>query len=166
MHFPTTTSTLASLLAIPLAIPLAGAAESGPMASPPTTTFAFSGTVDVAVPLAPIRIPGGVRIVEPITGGTFSGPILNATVAGGFAFPAALANGTVQDAEIEIYGTTGGNQSFLVRVEGVGTPGRQVARLTIEVGGKEAGLADRFLLATINPSADRRTVAVDGYLVG
>lgn len=36
----------------------------------------------------------------------------------------------------------------------------------VEVGGKEAGLMDEFLLATINPSADRRTVAVSGYVVG
>lgn len=134
---------------------LANGLESNSTHSP-SLTLAFSGSVDVAAPLPPIRIPGGVRIgisflppilrarvplaaffsnhfwlppVEPITGGTFSGPALNAIVSGGLAFPSVLQNGTVQDASITIYGTTRDNAPFLVQVTGIGVPRQQFARV-------------------------------------
>ncbi|KAL8709502.1 MAG: hypothetical protein Q9220_005744 [cf. Caloplaca sp. 1 TL-2023] len=103
---------------------------------------------------------------SPITSGTFSGPLLNATVSGGVAYPASLNNRTVQAPEIIIYGITADNASVLARISGVGEPKEQFARLTIEAGGKAAGLADEFLLASITPNGDDTVVAVDAYLVG
>lgn len=113
----------------------------------PRLSLAFSGSVDVAGAYPPVRIPGGVRIsmafhslhrtsspcsslqiaVEPITGGNFSGPVLNATIDGGLAFPTILANGTRQDAFITIYGTTSHNSSLLVQVTGTGNSSSQFA---------------------------------------
>lgn len=68
------------------------------------------------------------RAVEPITGGTFTGPAFNATVDGGIAYPSTFANGTVREPFITIWGTTTGNASFLVQLSGTGVPRRQFAR--------------------------------------
>ena len=103
--------------------------------------------------------------MEPITGGAFSGPFLNATVTGGLAYPTILENGTRQDPFITIYGTTADNSSFLAQVSGVGVSRKQFARISVEVGGKEEELMDEFLLATIDQSANRKTVSVGAYLV-
>ncbi|KAI4158535.1 MAG: hypothetical protein L6R39_000513 [Caloplaca ligustica] len=127
-------------------------AQPGNSSSSPELTLAFSGDVTLGKVLPLIRIPGGVRAVEPITGGTFTGPAFNATVDGGIAYPSTFANGTVREPFITIWGTTTGNASFLVQLSGTGVPRRQFARA--------------FLLATIEPSADDTTVAVKGYIVG
>ena len=67
--------------------------------------------------------------MQPIIGGTFSGPALNATVTGGLSFVETLNNGTVQLPFDTLYGYTSRNDSFLVQVAGKGEPESQAARI-------------------------------------
>lgn len=131
----------------------------------PGLSLAFSGSVNVARRYPTVRIPGGVRVIEPISSGSFSGPLLNATIDGGLAFPTILANGTRQDAFITIYGTTSHNSTLLVQVSGTGNSSSQFADAIVEVNGPEAELMGEFLLTTIHPSEDGSKVAVGVYSV-
>lgn len=67
--------------------------------------------------------------VEPLTPGSFSGPLLNATIQGGIAFPTVVEKGTLQQPIIIIYGTTCDNSSVFVQAEGVGPRTGQLVRL-------------------------------------
>ena len=58
-----------------------------------------------------------------------SGSAINATVDGGLAYPSVLKNGTVEDAEIILYGTTTDKVSYLIQISGIGTLKGQVARI-------------------------------------
>ena len=60
-----------------------------------------------------------IPTVEPIISGTFTGPLLNATVSGGLAYPTILENGTRQDPFITIYGITASNSTFLAQISGM-----------------------------------------------
>ncbi|KAG7005207.1 hypothetical protein G7Y79_00021g050740 [Physcia stellaris] len=144
---------------------LASSMATGKSTCPPKFTLAFTGTVDVATALRPITIPGGIRILEPLTGGSFSGPLLNATVTGGLAYPTILNNNTRQDPFIIIYGTTADNSSFLARISGVGLPDTQLARVEVELGGVGRGAANQFIVASVEPNEKGTLVAVRGYLV-
>ncbi|KAL6718573.1 hypothetical protein ACLMJK_004665 [Lecanora helva] len=134
-----------------------------PSAPPSTSNVLFSANVGLGKALPPVPIPGGQRVVEPITGGIVNGSLINATIAGGLAYPRLLSNGTIEDAEIIIYGQTVDNSSYFVTIAGIGIVMGQIARVNFEIGGKYAALADELFVATVVPSKDRTTVKVDGY---
>lgn len=59
-----------------------------PATTSPLPTYLFSAIVNLGTVIGPIpMLSGGKRIVEPITGGTISGPAFNATIEGGLAAP-------------------------------------------------------------------------------
>ncbi|CAF9931420.1 MAG: hypothetical protein HETSPECPRED_007864 [Heterodermia speciosa] len=127
-------------------------------------TLAVTGTIRLGKPLQPIAVPGGVRTVTPIIGGTLTG-VINATIEGGVAYPQVVGNGTVSVPQIILYGTTADNSSFLIQEAGVGGVAHQNTRIILEVGGKETPRMDEFIIATVMPSKDRKTVAIEGYIV-
>ena len=62
---------------------------------------------------SPLMIPGGVLINEPIASGTVSGPVVNATIDGGFAHPSLYNNMALQVPAIDLYGVTDDGQAFI-----------------------------------------------------
>lgn len=72
--------------------------------------------------------------VEPITGGIVTGPTFSATVFGGLAYPSAAKNGSVEGAEIYIYGNTVNEVPvpYLAIISGIRNLKGQVARLVME----------------------------------
>ncbi|MCJ1308126.1 hypothetical protein MMC25_001778 [Agyrium rufum] len=82
---------------------------------------------------APIGVPGGVLVNEAITGGTVTGPLINATILSGFAHPSVIENGTVQIAVIDLFGVTSDNMSFYIHEVGIGSPEAQVTRICDEI---------------------------------
>jgi len=68
--------------------------------------------------------------VEPILNGTIAGPALNATILGDSAVDTLTVNETVTTPLIEIWGrTTPDNVSFFAQATGIGSPGKQFARV-------------------------------------
>lgn len=62
-------------------------------------------------------------------GGSISGPALNGNITGGVAFPSTFNKGTLQSALITTYGISVDGESFLVQVNGIGTPSDQFASI-------------------------------------
>ncbi|RAH49628.1 uncharacterized protein BO66DRAFT_314352 [Aspergillus aculeatinus CBS 121060] len=128
-----------------------------------TSTYLFSATVNLSPPLSPISLlEGGVRIVEPITGGTIYGPGFNATIEGGLAAPIIVSSndtGKAQMAFIWAYGHADDGEPFFIEESGIGTGGTQNTRLIIQVGGKYRNLQTMYVLGqpTVN---EARTVAL------
>ncbi|KAF3484363.1 uncharacterized protein GIQ15_03687 [Arthroderma uncinatum] len=128
----------------------------------PTPTYLFSATVTLAKPLNPIPLlEGGIRIVEPITGGSIQGPAFNATIEGGVASPIIVKSddGTkAQMAYIYAYGHASDGSPFYIEESGIGSGATQNTRLIIQVGGKYQGLQSLYVLGqpTVN---EARTVA-------
>lgn len=92
----------------------------------------FTVKLNVGKILAPLSVPGGVLINEPITGGTVTGSAINGTILSGFAHPLVYGTGAtqVQWPYIDVYGTTDDGQSFYIHEEGIGTgPSAQVTRI-------------------------------------
>ncbi|KAL8829802.1 MAG: hypothetical protein Q9191_001805 [Dirinaria sp. TL-2023a] len=158
-------------LLLALAVPALGSCAECPLG----LELAVIGTIRLGKPLRSITVPGGSRNIEPIIGGTLSG-VINATIEGGVAYPQVFENGTVSVPQIILYGTTSDNSSFLVQEAGVGSLAHQNTRIDktrlifiyfqiLEVGGKEAPLMDEFIIASVTPSKDRKTVAIKGYIV-
>ena len=86
----------------------------------PVLTPLLSATIGVtSTSFKPIPVFGNVRLIEPVTGGNITGAI-NATVSGGFAYPPAVANETIELVEFGIYGTTTDGYDFYVSANGVG----------------------------------------------
>lgn len=89
----------------------------------------FTANLILGKPYAPIAIPGGVLINEPITGGSVSGQGINGTIQGGFAHPAVYENGTLQVPVIDVYGVSEDGESFYIYETGVGSIAAQVTRI-------------------------------------
>lgn len=176
MHFPIThnlTPLVALLTTLPSIVATPLISRTAPNKTP-TLTYLFTVTVNVGtVLLPPIIIPGGTRLVEPLTSGTISGPFLNATVKGGLAYPTIVDGGKVQVPEIVIYGTTisstGTNgtmakgENYFAIVDGIGGTQEQESSLRLEIGGAYAGLNSTFIVADIQRNADGSVVTVDGF---
>ncbi|KAL9096644.1 MAG: hypothetical protein Q9165_001131 [Trypethelium subeluteriae] len=105
--------------------------------SPPFTfTPAFTASIYLGARSRPINLPNaGAIITEVVTNGTVSGPLINATIQGGFAHPTIFVdqsekgNVTVQAPVIDIYGVTGDGEDWYLRAEGSGATTGQVARI-------------------------------------
>jgi hypothetical protein len=69
--------------------------------------------------------------VEPIPSGTISGPLINATILGGIAYPTILSNNMTvyQLPMVEVYGMTNDGVAFFVKESGIGAPTRQITRV-------------------------------------
>ncbi|KAI9814192.1 MAG: hypothetical protein M1827_003358 [Pycnora praestabilis] len=132
-------------------------------ASPPVLTSIFTATILLGAPLGPIPIPGGILIIEPILGGSITGPVINGTILGGLAYPPVYNNDTLQVPQITVYGKTNDGFAFLVEESGIGTNSQQVTRLQITVGGPYAALSDEFVLADVTANANRTVITVDGF---
>ena len=136
---------------------------SAPAVASPIPNYLFSATVNLGKNLDPIPLlEGGIRIVEPITGGTIYGPAFNATIEGGLAAPIIVKdeNGTkAQMAFIYAYGHASDGSPFYIEETGVGSGATQNTRLIIQVGGKYKGLQSIYVLG--QPSVNEaRTVAL------
>ncbi|OJJ42368.1 hypothetical protein ASPZODRAFT_147355 [Penicilliopsis zonata CBS 506.65] len=127
-----------------------------------TSSYLFSATVNLSTPLKAISLlEGGVRVVEPITGGKIWGPGFNATIEGGLAAPVIVSNnetGRAQLAYIWAYGHADDGEPFFIEESGIGTGGTQNTRLIVQVGGKYRALQTMYILGqpTVN---EARTVA-------
>jgi len=142
------------------------AVSNPPAPSPtfiPNPTYLFSATVKLGKSLGPIpMLEGGVRIVEPITGGEIRGPGFNATIEGGVAAPILVSNGDgtrVQIPYIYAYGYADDGSPFYLEEAGIGSGGTQTTRLIISVGGKYQRLQTTYVLGqpTVN---EERTIAL------
>ncbi|MDI1492965.1 MAG: hypothetical protein OHK93_004749 [Ramalina farinacea] len=179
MYISSPSSAFTSLLALTATTALLPRTLANPLhpreapSKTPQLTYLFTVTVNVGtVLLPPIVIPGGTRLIEPLTSGSISGPYLNATVKGGLAYPTIVDNGAVQVPEIVIYGTTIPNngtmasdkgENYFAIVEGVGGTMEQESALRLEIGGGYAGLNRTFIVADIKRNADGSVVSVDGF---
>ena len=92
-------------------------------------TYAFTASLNLGSAAKPSSIPGGVRVVEPITNGTVSGPLLNGTIEPGLALPSIYNNETTQAPIIELYGTSENGIPFRISAAGVGVPSAQMTRI-------------------------------------
>ncbi|KAF2806093.1 uncharacterized protein BDZ99DRAFT_103858 [Mytilinidion resinicola] len=157
---------LAGLFTLSAALPTTTSSTSAIATPIPTQTL--TAEILLGSALRPIPVPGGARLIEPITGGTVNG-VINGTISGGFASPILTSNGTIHQVSIYVYGLTSTNQSFFVRETGVGPKTGQVTRLEIEAGGHgpgdEVDLYDTFILARVEPNKAETAVSVQGYAV-
>jgi hypothetical protein len=134
----------------------------------PTPSYLFSATVNLGQPLDPIPLlEGGIRIVEPITGGTINGPAFNATIEGGLAAPIIVNNnGTkAQMAFIYAYGHASDGSPFYIEETGIGSGATQNTRLIIQVGGKYQGLQTVYVLGQPSVNAARTVASVECFSV-
>lgn len=117
-------------------------------ASTPSLPFNFTQIFTASLALgnasSQIPIPGGALINEPIAGGSVTGSAVNGTIQGGFAHPPIYNNGTLQVAEIDVYGVTSDGQAFYIHEEGVGSNSAQVTRI---VSATETKVLSTFALA-------------------
>ena len=109
-----------------------------------------------------------MRIVEPITGGTISGPAFEATIDGGVAAPIIVnaTDGTrAQMAYIYAYGHASDGSPFYLEESGIGSGHTQSTRLVFDVGGEYANLRNLYILGqpTVNP--DRTLATVECFSV-
>ncbi|MCJ1380432.1 hypothetical protein MMC17_003535 [Xylographa soralifera] len=132
---------------------------------PPTLTKIFTAYIKLGSPSEPIPVPGGVRLIEPISGGNITGPAINGTITSGLAYPPVYNNGTLQVAEILVYGTTTDGYPFFVQEAGIGSNAQQITRIQVDVGGPYVALGDVYILAEINALDNRTLIMVDAYRV-
>ncbi|RMZ78738.1 hypothetical protein DV737_g3764, partial [Chaetothyriales sp. CBS 132003] len=135
----------------------------------PLPYYLFSAKVYLGKPLNPIPLlDGGVRIVEPITGGTISGPAFEATIDGGLAAPVITTpsssdNTTAQMAYIYAYGHASDGSPFYIEESGIGSGAAQTTRLVIDVGGKYEGLRRIYVLGQPVVNQERTLASVDCF---
>lgn len=148
--------------------------------------YIFTAHLNLGKAEKPIPIPGGVRVVEPILNGTVTGPAINATLGYSLATPTVVNNGTTQLPVINAVGVTDDGQPLYLYEQGAGSPSAQISRIVSDTlsghahnssdklmyhqqleiaGSKYASLQDGFILASIQASADRKSVTVIGYLI-
>ncbi|KAJ9607397.1 hypothetical protein H2200_008470 [Cladophialophora chaetospira] len=128
----------------------------------------FTVQLSVGKILRPLDVPGGTLVNEPITGGTVNGPALNGTIISGFAHPSFYGNGTLQVNVIDVYGLTDDGKTFYINQQGIGFGTKQVSRIAVNIGtegDKYDVIRDAFILATINPNANKTAVSVLAYIV-
>ncbi|KAI0882952.1 uncharacterized protein GGS22DRAFT_195660 [Annulohypoxylon maeteangense] len=147
-------------------------------AAPPATmnsSYLFTASVTLGKRYGPIpMVGGGIRVVEPFTGGTIDGPNFHATIEGGHASPIVLNDtttekgGSVQYPFIYVYGYTDDGQPFYIQEEGIGNRVSQNTRLIINVGGSHSYLQTSYVIAQmrfIENEGGPTTVAVDCYSI-
>lgn len=148
------------------------AASNSPAPSPafiPNPTYLFSATVHLGKPLVPIpMVEGGLRIVEPITGGTIQGPGFNATIEGGVAAPIVFNNGDGTRTQMPyayVYGHASDGSPFYLEKSGIGSGVTQTARVVINVGGEYQGLQTMYVLGQPSVNEERTIASVDCFSV-
>ncbi|KAI1415496.1 hypothetical protein F5Y13DRAFT_156159 [Hypoxylon sp. FL1857] len=147
-------------------------------AAPPATmnsTYVFTASVTLGKRYGPIpMVGGGIRVIEPFTGGTIDGPNFHATIEGGHASPIVLNDttnengGSVQYPYIYVYGYTSDGLPFYIQEEGIGNRASQNTRLIINVGGPHSYLQTSYVIAQmrfIEKEGGPTTVAVDCYSI-
>ena len=113
-------------------------------------------------------VEGGIRVVEPITGGAIHGPGFNATIEGGVAAPVLVDNGDgtrVQIPYIHAYGYASDGSPFYLEEAGIGSGKAQNTRLIINVGGKYQGLQTAYVLGQPVVNEERTVVLVECFSV-
>ena len=96
---------------------------------------AFTATIKVSGRSPSVTVFGGELVNEPISGGTVVGPLVNATIEGGFAHPSIYkdesetGNVTVQAPVIDIYGKTDDGEAYYLHAAGLGSETGQVVRI-------------------------------------
>ena len=138
-------------------------------------THLFSASVTLSKPLPAIPVPGGERIgeyqkhpiaahqadfsccvVSAIAGGNISGSALNASVAGGVAYPILYENGTIEDAEIILYGSTLEDEvPYFAQLSGIGSSMSQNTRTV------SSYFFGRLGLKVLTPCARRRSTLAE-----
>ncbi|KAK8127321.1 hypothetical protein PG984_008429 [Apiospora sp. TS-2023a] len=135
----------------------------------PTPNHIFSASVNLGTPLGPIPLlEGGQRVVEPITGGTITGPAFQATIEGGLAAPIIVSNqdGTkTQLAFIYAYGHAEDGSPFYLEESGIGAGPTQTTRITLNVGGKFEALQRMYILAQPKVNEEKTLALVECYSV-
>ncbi|KAI1441853.1 hypothetical protein F5Y02DRAFT_398021 [Annulohypoxylon stygium] len=145
---------------------------------PPATmnsSYVFTASVTLGKRYGPIpMVGGGIRVIEPFTGGTIDGPNFHATIEGGHASPIVLKDtttengGSVQYPFIYVYGYTSDGLPFYIQEEGIGNRASQNTRLIINVGGSHSYLQTSYVIAQmrfIENEGGPTTVAVDCYSI-
>ncbi|KAF2800532.1 hypothetical protein K505DRAFT_400834 [Melanomma pulvis-pyrius CBS 109.77] len=144
----------------------------GSGATPPTAPMlglvpVLSVKVELGKSLKPIPVPGGIRALTPIIGGTVTGSLANATIISGIVASVLTSNGTIERPDVLIYGTIAATKETLViQEDGVGAAGVDVNRVRIEAGGTDLrSLQDRFFLTTSEVIDNRTAVVIGVYEV-
>lgn len=148
-------------------------AKSTPPPTPtfvPNPTYLFTAVVNLSKALGPIPIAeGGVRVVNPITGGEISGPGFKATVEGGHAGPVIVNGGTpatrIQTPYIYAYGHASDGSPFYLEETGIGSGAAQNTRMIINVGGKYQGLQTLYVLGQPSVNAEGTIATVQCFSV-
>lgn len=136
----------------------------------PVPTHVFTAKAILEKVIGPIPlIEGGQRIVEPISGGSISGPGFNGTIEGGLAAPIInkdTTNGTMyQWAIAYLYGHASDGSPFYVEKHGLGVGASQTARIVLNVSGQYAGLQSMYLIAQPKVNEARNMVVAECYSV-
>ncbi|KAI0834357.1 hypothetical protein F5Y06DRAFT_157934 [Hypoxylon sp. FL0890] len=139
------------------------------------STYVFTASVTLGKRYGPIpMVGGGIRVIEPFTGGTIDGPNFHATIEGGHASPIVLKDttnengGSVQYPYIYVYGYTSDGLPLYIQEEGIGNRASQNTRLIINVGGPHSYLQTSYVIAQmrfIENEGGPTTVAVDCYSI-
>ncbi|XDG10248.1 hypothetical protein ABKA04_009863 [Annulohypoxylon sp. FPYF3050] len=139
------------------------------------SSYVFTASVTLGKRYGPIpMVGGGIRVIEPFTGGTIDGPNFHATIEGGHASPIVLKDtttengGSVQYPFIYVYGYTSDGLPFYIQEEGIGNRASQNTRLIINVGGSHSYLQTSYVIAQmrfIENEGGPTTVAVDCYSI-
>ncbi|KAG6365509.1 hypothetical protein INS49_007120 [Diaporthe citri] len=146
--------------------------QQAPNAKIPSPTYLFSASVSLGQTVGPIPLlEGGTRYVEPIVGGTISGPSFTGTIDGGFAAPIHIGNThDSNEAKAKLtfvyaYGHASDGSPFYMEESGVGLTEIQNTRLKLMVGGQYEDLQKTYILAQPSLSADRPMATVDCYSI-
>ncbi|KAL6854936.1 hypothetical protein ACO1O0_006072 [Amphichorda felina] len=92
-----------------LALASTGFARANADPAPPPLTFLLTANVTATEPINVGSVAGGTRIVYPIVGGTFEGPLLNGTLADvGADFSLVATNGAFGPDGISLFQTSDG----------------------------------------------------------
>ena len=135
----------------------------------PIPDYLFSASVNLGPAVGPISLlEGGLRIVEPITSGTISGPALQATIEGGLAAPIVVSHGNgtkTQLAFIYAYGHADDGSPFYLEESGIGAGPTQTTRIILNIGGKYEALQRAYILAQPKVNEAKTLALVECYSV-
>ncbi|KAI9733429.1 MAG: hypothetical protein M1834_003513 [Cirrosporium novae-zelandiae] len=131
----------------------------------PQLTPLFTALLSVKPAAIGITVQGGEASIISITGGSISGPALNATVSGGLASASMLNNGTYQMEQIDFYGSTTDETPFFAAMTGTGDLTPLTSRMQLDIGGSYAYLATGYILVVSGPTPNKTSVIADAYLV-
>ncbi|RMZ80294.1 hypothetical protein DV738_g2790, partial [Chaetothyriales sp. CBS 135597] len=144
-----------------------------PGVTAPQLYYLFSATINMGQAKKPIPLRGGgVRIVEPFTGGTITGPAFEGTVEGGFAAPVVHADPdapsinnptATQLPDIYAYGYASDGSPFYIEEFGIGSGLTQTTRLKVEISGKFEALRDIYILGQPIVNPERTIATIDCF---